>query len=184
MSTSCTQCPAGHSCEDPANFPAVCAEGEYSEAGWAQCRPCPAGYSCADRVSTTACTNSAGSAEYSLAGEALCTMCPAGSECSDPSWTPLPCGEGEYSLPGAKVCTICTAGHKCPTPDTYPIKCQLGQYQVETGKSFCRPCPPGSTCANAAQEPQACANGGNGEIKVTDIASQTCKACPAGYACP
>lgn len=33
--TECKPCPAGHSCEDSSTWPVVCAEGYWSEQGWA-----------------------------------------------------------------------------------------------------------------------------------------------------
>lgn len=40
----CLQCPAGYGCENPAESPKECNQGQYSLLGMSECLHCPAGF--------------------------------------------------------------------------------------------------------------------------------------------
>ena len=174
-SDTCTPCPTGFSCANPASSPVACDSGYYSPSGIHICSPCPAGYECWDAtVNPVACD----SGEYSLHGSANCTSCPAGYHCPTTSASPALCPNGFYSAAGATECLECPAGKDCSSPEIDPVDCPVGTYSP-AGAIMCLACPPGFECGAVTAMPVACA-AGTYSVGYQDA----CTSCPAGSYCP
>ena len=75
-SQRCKECPPGHRCPSPSEYPVKCEMGSYSLEGPGVCHLCPPGYECLSisLAPQRACSQG----EYSLLGHASCQKCPAG----------------------------------------------------------------------------------------------------------
>lgn len=77
---SCTLCPAGYMCDDPAASPQPCAVGYYSTGGASICEACTPGYRCP---------------EASASPTPVGSQCPEGTYCN-PARTLIKCPEGTF----------------------------------------------------------------------------------------
>jgi hypothetical protein len=142
--TTCTVCPAGYSCDNPALAPTPCMGKYSSNAGATACssQSCSPGtfavptacvgaecgalwgwyYMLGGATLTTsgAILNHAGQLMVgALAsieqGSSQCKPCPPGFSCADPDQLPVPCATGLFSATGAPACSTCPAGsHTAP----------------------------------------------------------------------
>ena len=124
-SQSCTSCPAGQFCADPASLPVNCPAGTFSTGGAAVCTLCPAGWKCPDATGVMSAVCLEGT--YSAGNQTDCTDCPAGFACPyTDSDEMLTCVAGTYS-PGNQIyCSICPAGSECPDPAAVSVSTLMG----------------------------------------------------------
>ncbi len=131
-STSCDECPPGHSCSSADAAPVACPAGTYASPGATSCSDCAVGF-------------------YNpLAGQESCQVCPAGSKCPNKASTPEDCVSPTWSSGSATACEDCPAGSYCSSATSAPVLCPEGSYSLENWAS-CTACPAGSYCPDPAQ---------------------------------
>ena len=177
---SCTTCPAGYSCNDPALPAEACPAGTYTLGGAWNCTVCPAGYSCASvSAPPTGCAWNS----YSLEGSTGCALCPANYRCANQSALPHLCDveQGYYSPEGTTYCVECPSGSACEfdaLAQNYTIQlCTSGQFRVP-GNTACEDCWAGYRCPTVDNPPVTCPGGYYSFSKQTD-----CSPCSAGKSC-
>ena len=153
-----------------ANAPTPCADGTFSNAGWAICMPCPAGYQCASAVKTPCAGKT-----YAVGGNSACVAVVDGEQFVDFYSAPFTCTAGYYSNASTLyVCTQCPKGSKCTTTTV-------------TACAATENCPAGTASATVAPcyEWQDCAN--YSTLICPDgkymTAAGACANCPAGKVC-
>lgn len=120
-----------------------------------------------------------------LDSEKQTIICPAGSALSYTGNTCITCSPGYFtSTPGRRCtssantasvcCSVCPEGHVCPTEGmSVPIECTPGT-AANYGRTSCIKCSPGYFGATYGRQ---CTSSSN-------TASDCCRLCPTGHACP
>jgi len=104
---TCTDCPVGSYCPDPASDPIACSDGmecSKSKLYWADF--CPAGYKCVGNSQGRVMTKCA-AGTYALGGAVTCTACPAGYMCPSYDSYPKICPRGTFAIASQTTCTFC-----------------------------------------------------------------------------
>lgn len=202
-SVSCTPCPLGYDCTNPAN-PVKCALGYYTPKQGDACTLCLAGFYCPSpeviypcpvgtsqpsmgQISCTPCSNG----EYAdTLGSTSCKTCPAGFKCSESSHTPVACTIGTYSDSGK--CEYCPIGHKCTNPSEDPVPCEEGTFSPGgivfechscplgtysgVGQGSCTRCPFGESCVDKKDSTRTVCTSG----QYSPLGHGFCENCPPG----
>lgn len=96
---TCTDCPLGSFCPNPAGTEAIACPNGYFTASTKQvaCTPCPPGHKCAaNNALPVACA----AGEYALGATWQCESCPAGYSCPSAGEVPVACPVGTSSGAG------------------------------------------------------------------------------------
>lgn len=169
----------------------ACEPGFYAkdDAQGSECSECPKGYYCPfgkyipcrqgtanNRTKQTACTSCAlsdSATQGTVAPSTAMNLCTS-------------CNNGYYSADTTKECKECPLGYYCPLGKL--IECPVGYYQGSKGGSSCLGCvrSTDTQAGNVAtsKKQTACTSCNDGYYADIDKQYYTCKACPAGYACP
>lgn len=194
-SESCSICPLGYTCADPAQSPQQCSTGTYSASyGSTSCTTCPAGHYCprpnVDAIpcpkgtysssGQSQCTKCSPGTYASMEGSTSCASCPAGSKCPTPGLDPIPCPFGMYSSSNSHTCLLCPLGRECLDPSQTPQTCPEGTFSPGGLVTECIECPSGTYSASGASACTVCEAG----YECEDKKSSTRQLCPAGFFSP
>lgn len=91
---SCTPCPAGQSCADPAVNPVNCVGGTFAPPGSVVCKGCPAGFKCS---SPSGRPEACPSGHISGSNQTSCSPCSQGKFCPAGNQAEQNCPFGTYS---------------------------------------------------------------------------------------
>jgi hypothetical protein len=199
--TACTKSPQGHYVATAgASASTPCPNGTYNAnegaTGLAFCVGCTAGQLC---PAGSAAPNACGAGTYAQNG--VCISCTQGSYCPAGASTPTPCSAGTYTTRTNAAqqsdCTDASAGYYVSTQgSSTQTACIAGTYQDQTGKTACKTCNAGGSCASSALTTfTLCPAGsysGAGAISCTPVdtgfysgnGDTVQSVCPAGSACP
>ena len=131
-SVSCSACPVGYYCPDPASSPVKCSIGFISLGGVVplNCTLCAAG-------------------TQSNAANSACIACASGYSCGSPILGPQACPAGTYAISqNSTACLSCPGGYYCPLATSSPISCPTGYFSSSAGVVNCTACPPGYSCGD------------------------------------
>jgi hypothetical protein len=191
MGSQSTECPLGYKCPQGSSEPIPCVPGtfqNYTKKSF--CYTCPRGFYCISTKMPAPEECLPGRICDALGLASAAKICTAGYIC-DGRVGLLPGNDTNLDYNSkypAKLMSKCDPGYYC-NPGTIssesrigeintPQKCNLGEYNDESGRSKCKPCPPGFECiAQGLKNPVKCQKGfwRNDDNKLI-----SCQPCPDG----